>query len=146
MNKTYINIGTEKCCLFVKISMFLIKRLNETPFLYYAIEEALECAKNKYYVAGILTFSQLLNLLNEPTPKGRHIVAHKILKNRPTKQIYEDIKKKFEDKASQINSNEILKANDFERYTSEVWNNWQELIKKLNPTVNVSDLIPQLKR
>ena len=84
MEKLYINIGSEKCCFFVKISIFLINQLEKHPFLYYAVEEALECAKNGYYAAGIITFAQLLNLMKKKTPYSRHLVAHEILKERPT--------------------------------------------------------------
>ena len=132
MDNVYINIGSPKCCMFVKISMFIIKQLDKNPFLYYAVEEALECAKNQYYASGILTFSQLLNLLNEATPKDRHMVAHEILKNKPTKEMYEEIKAKFEKVASEINIKEISKSGDPKRYEQKIRQSWNELMVKLN--------------
>lgn len=89
MNKLYINVGSEKCCLFVKMSSFLLRALERNPLLYFAVEEALECAKIGYYAIGILTFSQLLNLFNRKTPASRHVVAHQILRQRPTKPVFE---------------------------------------------------------
>lgn len=133
MNNVYINIGTPKCCLFVKTSMFLIKQFDKNPFLFFAVEEALECAKNQYYASGILTFSQLLNLLNEATPKNRHMVAHEILKNKPTKEMYEEIKEKFEKAASNINIKEIKQHSDIKQYEEKISRSWNDFMAKINP-------------
>ncbi len=133
MNNEYINIGSPKCCFFVKMSMRIMILLENNPFLYYAVEEALECAKNDYYASGILAFSQLLNALNEKTPKDRHIIAHKILRNKPTKEMYEEIKAKVEKAADDININEIKKHNNIKEYELKIEKRWRDLMVKLNP-------------
>ena len=107
--------------------------LENNPFLYYAVEEAIECAKNDYYASGILAFSQLLNALNEKTPKDRHIIAHEILRNKPTKEMYEEIKAKVEKAADDINISEIKKHRDIKEYEQKIQNRWRELMAKLNP-------------
>lgn len=83
MNDSYINIGSEKACFFVKSSIFLVRQLKAKPVLYYAVEEALRCASQGYYAIGILAFAQLLNVFNKKTPQARHIVAHELLTTRP---------------------------------------------------------------
>ena len=111
--------------------MHIIKQLERNPFVYYAVEEGMECAKNNYYVSGILTFSQLLNLLNEKTPKDRHIIAHEILQKRPTKAMYEKIKSSVEKAADEINIKEINKHNDIKQYEQKLLQEWSELMVKL---------------
>ena len=95
--------------------MRIINLLEKNPFLYYAVEEAMECAKNNYYASGILAFSQILNSLNEKTPKDRHVIAHEMLRNKPTKEMYDDIKSKVEEVADKINMKEINKHSDIKR-------------------------------
>ena len=85
----YVNIGTQKCCLFVRMSYFLLRKLQIYPLLYYAVEEGLQCAKEGYYAAGIMALSQLLNVLNEGAPEARHRVAHELVERRPSKAEYE---------------------------------------------------------
>lgn len=133
MDNLYINIGTEKSCFFVNLSMFLIKQLDKNPFLYYALEEALECAKNNYYASGILTFSQLLNLLNEKTPEDRHIIAHEIFRNRPTKEMYEQIVEKVKNAVTAINIREISRQSDIKQYEQIILKAWNDLMSKLTP-------------
>ncbi len=130
-NNIFINIGTENCCFFVRMSIFLIKKLEQNPLLYYAVEEALQCAKNNHYAAGIITFAQLLNFLKEKTPNDRHLVAHKILQTRPTKEAYEEVKQKFEKAAAEMNEREVSKYKSISEYENKVNINWQELMKKL---------------
>lgn len=130
-NNIYINIGTENCCFFVRMSIFLIKRLEQNPLLYYAVEEALLCAKNSHYAAGIITFAQLLNLLKEKTPEDRHLVAHKILQVRPTKEAYEEVKQEFEKAAEELNEEEIKKQKNISEYEKKVHTAWEELMQKL---------------
>ena len=133
MNNVSINIGSPKCCFFVKISMRIINLLEKNSFLFYAVEEAMECAKNNYYASGILTFSQILNSLNEKTPKDRHIIAHEILKKKSTKEMYEKIKAKVEKAADDINISEIKKHKDIKEYELKIQSRWCELMAKLNP-------------
>jgi hypothetical protein len=133
MNNVYINIGSTKCCFFIKISMRVINLLEKQPFLYYAVEEAMECAKNNYYASGVLAFSQILNALNEKTPGHRHVVAHEILKNRPTKEMYDEIKRKLEETADKINIKEIKKHDTIKEYEQKIQSRWKELMNKLNP-------------
>ena len=133
MNNVYINIGSEKCCFFVKISMAFMKQLERNPFLYYAVEEALECAKNDYYASGILAFSQILNVLNEKTPGSRHVIAHEFLRQRPTKEMYDEIKNKLENTANKINIREMKKHDNIKEYEEKIQSRWKELMKKLNP-------------
>ena len=91
----YVNIGTDKCCLFVPMSSFLLRRLQQYSILYYSVEEALECAKIGYFGIGIIAFAQLLNLLKEAAPKSRHDVAHSFLELRPTKQTFDQVVAEF---------------------------------------------------
>lgn len=137
MDERYINIGSEKSCCFVRTSLFLIKQLDKHPFLYYAVEEALECAKIGYYAVGILTFSQLLNLTNKSTPKERNRVAHEILKGPPTKEMYERVKIKFEKAAEAITKKELSLHKDPKEYDQKLAQVWTELIVKWHPGVNV---------
>lgn len=130
-NNIYINIGTESCCFFVKMSIFLIKRLEQNPFLYYAVEEALQCAQNGHYATGIITFAQLLNLLQEKTPEDRHLVAHKILRVRPTREAYEKVKKEFKKVAADINEKEASRHANATEYEKKVHTSWQTLMQKL---------------
>lgn len=89
--KPYINIGTEKSCLFVLISKRLINILEKNKLLYFAIEESLECASRGYYAAGILAYSQLFNCFGIKAPESRHKVAHEFLHHRPTAEIYDSM-------------------------------------------------------
>jgi hypothetical protein len=130
MDNVYINIGSPKCCLFVSVSLFMIKQLEKNPFLYYAVEESLECAKNEYYAAGILTFSQLLNSLNKSTPKDRNRVAHEILKFKPTKEMYERVKNRFEKAATAKNKEEQSRYKDLKEYEQKVHEAWTSLMAK----------------
>ncbi len=137
MGEHYINIGSEKCCCFVRMSMFLITQLDKNPFLYYAVEEALECAKIGYYSTGILTFSQLLNLLHKKTPTERHLVAHDILQSRPTKESYEKIEEAFKDAATHQSKTEQSRRSSQQEYNRQLTQKWTELISKLHPGVNI---------
>jgi hypothetical protein len=87
--KPYINIGTEKSCLFVHLSRRLINILQRNEFLHTAVEEALLCASQGYYAAGILVYSQIFNCFGIEAPKARHKVAHEFLRHKPSKESYE---------------------------------------------------------
>jgi len=113
------------------MSIFLIKQLETHPFLYYAVEEALECAKRGYYASGIITFAQLLNLMKKKTPDSRHLIAHQILKLRPTKASFEEIKQEVKKSASEYNDREIAKYQDNSQYQDLVLGKWKELLKKM---------------
>lgn len=131
MDKLYINIGSKKCCFFVKISIFLINQLEKHPFLYYAVEEALECSSRGYYASGIITFAQLLNLMKKKTPNSRHLIAHQILKERPTKAAFEEITQEVKKTASEYNDREITEYQDNSKYQDLVLKKWNELLKKI---------------
>lgn len=137
MGEHYINIGSEKCCCFVRMSMLLITQLDKNPFLYYAVEEALECAKNGYYSTGILTFSQLLNLLHKKTPAERHLVAHDILQFRPTKESYEKIEEAFKNTATHQSITEQSRRSSQQEYNGQLTQKWNELIAKLHQGVDI---------
>jgi len=131
MGNLYINIGSQKCCFFVEISIFLINQLEKHPLLYYAVEEALECAKHGYYAIGIITFAQLLNLMKKKTPQSRHLIAHEILKVRPTKATFEKIKQEFKIAASEYNEREIAECQNISRYQKLVFQKWNKFLKAI---------------
>lgn len=124
--------------------MRIINLLEKNPFLYYAVEEAMECAKNNYYASGILTFSQILNSLNEKTPKDRHVIAHEMLRNKPTKEMYDDIKSKVEKVADEINIREIKKHSDIKQYEKNISRSWNDFMAKINP--NWKELTIEFKK
>jgi|SRR6056297_115832 len=128
----YINLGTEKCCFYCVASIFLFKKLEKYPLLYFAIEEALLSSKKGHYAVGILTFSQLLNFFNQKTPKERHNVAHKILEKRPSEKVYEDLKEKCKKSAKIMYENELRKSTDFEKYQKELLILWERLQNMLS--------------
>ena len=132
MNDLYINIGSEKSCLFVKMSLFLIKVLEKRPLLYYATEEALECAKSDCFGIGIIVFSQLLNIFNKPAPESRNIVAHEILEQRPTKETFDSIVESFKEAASERSKQEIADFEDVEKYQQKIAEDWKLLVKSLH--------------
>ena len=130
----FINIGTVKACLFVRMSSFLLRRLEQYPVLYYAVEEALECAKIGYFGIGIIAFAQLLNQLSEETPDSRHLVAHKFLELRPSKEAFDDVVAKFKCAAAERSDLEIRKCASCSDYERKVSAEWQDFIKKLHPS------------
>ena len=130
MDNVYINIGSTKCCLFVKTSVTIIRILDQNPFLYFAVEEAMECAKNDYYAAGILSFSQILNQLNEKTPDERNLIAHEILRNKPTKDMYESILEQVKSATSAINTREMKRHRDIKQYSQKVSHAWNAFMRK----------------
>lgn len=136
MNTHYINIGTEKCCFFVPLSTFLLKRLEQHPLLYYAMEEAVKCAQAGYYSAGIIIFAQLLNVFNEGTPDGRHKVAHSVLKERPTREAYDAIVAQVLKIAKKIQNSEISKYPDTKAFELEIGEKWNFFMTKMSENRN----------
>jgi len=132
MNENYINIGSVNACFFVKMSLFLLRRLEKKPLLYFAVEEALECANIGYYGIGILTFSQLLNLFNRKTPGARHIVAHEVLATRPTRETFDEIVEAFKEAARAHSDDEQRKQPDTSRYQRMVLNEWHSFMVRLH--------------
>jgi hypothetical protein len=130
MDEVYINLGTEKCCLFVKASIFLLKRLERYPLLYYAVEEALVCANRGYYGIGVIALAQLLNFLNEETPIERHEVAHEFLTRQPTKEVFDEIKALFKKTAEERAAAELERVIDKADYRHRVMECWTELMTK----------------
>ena len=105
-DKLYINIGTPKACLFVHMSNKLLNQLRIFPFLYDAVEEALISFKDNYYSIGIIIWYELLyrvfNSNNRDDSERRNIVAHDILKIRPTKESYEKLLYRLKDEAKKV--------------------------------------------
>lgn len=131
MDDFYVNIGTTKCCLFVKMSAFLLKVLKRNPLLCFAVEEALECAKMEYYGIGILAFSQLLNAFGRKTPASRHAVAHEIFRTRPTKQTFEEVVDAFKIAASERSDCEMERCRTATDYKQKIVSEWEAFIKDL---------------
>ena len=132
MSDVYINIGTEKCCLFVRLSRFLIRRLNRYPLLYFAVEEALECRKIGYSGVGIITFAQLLNLFEKQTPRSRHDIAHEILAKRHDCQALDKIIEQFKSAAAECSDQECAKQEDVDKYRRQIVTEWAEMVKRLH--------------
>lgn len=127
-NKDWINIGTEKCVVFVRMSKHLLFILKKYPCLHNAIEEGVISAEeHKYYAAGILAFSQLLNCLNESTPKARHGVAHHFLEYIPKESSYREIGKILKEKLEKIGEKELKNSKDKEKYFDELQDLWKKL-------------------
>lgn len=129
MNKIYINIGTEKSCLFCYLSKHLIKILSRYPLLHFCIEESLECVKNGYYGIAILVFAQILNQFNIKTPSDRHAIAHEILKTRPNKKMYDKILNQFKRSAKLKYEQELQKAKDINEYHQNLNSEWKKLYR-----------------
>jgi hypothetical protein len=132
MPELYINIGTVKSALFVRMSTFLIRRLEQYPLLYFAVEESLECAKNEYYGIGIIAFAQLLNVMNEETPDSRHLVAHEFLEHRPSKEAFDSAVEKFKKTAAQRSDQESIKYDSVEDYGRKIAQEWGTFITNLH--------------
>lgn len=122
-----INIGTEKSCLFVHLSRRLIKILENNPFLYYAIEEALECADEGYYAAGILAYSQTFNCFGIKAPEARHKVAHEFLQHKPSQDTYEGLLETLKYVAEVAYVQEVDKfKGSREDFHKELYTAWEE--------------------
>lgn len=104
----------------MSISIFLIKKLELYPLLYYAVEEGAKCASLGYYSSGIIVLSQLLNLLNEKTPAKRHEIAHEILKLQPNKSDYETILEDFNKAALEKQNQEMSRYKNLDDYKKAV--------------------------
>jgi hypothetical protein len=124
----YINIGTEKVCLFIHMSLLLLNRLTSYPLLHPAVEEALECASEGHFAAGILCYSQILNLLNVETPNERHGVAHQMLMKRPTQQAYDSVVAKLKVAAERQQQREVKKADSSEAYYRDLMDKWSDFM------------------
>jgi hypothetical protein len=131
----YINIGSEQCCLFVRLSRFLVKRLDAYPLLYYAVEEALECAKIGYYSSGIMVLAQLFTLFNEEVPDERHLVAHEILRHRPSHAAFEQLRKQLDTLAAAASDRELAKLDPDKHveYHEQLLRDWNALMQRLHP-------------
>ena len=114
------------------MSEYLIDVLRKYPLLYYAVEEAMLCAKMGYYCAGILTFSQLLKQFHKKTPASRHDVAHKIFKVRPTKNTFESILEEFKKAASDRSKHECAKCSNIEEYQQKISASWKRLMEEFH--------------
>lgn len=123
--KPFINIGTGKACLFLNLSKRLIKVLEKNKFLYYAIEEGLECASHGYYAAGILAYSQCLNRFGIEAPKARHKIAHEFLLHKPSRKDYKAILEllKYVAEVAYIKEADKYKGdrNDFHKELISLW-------------------------
>lgn len=128
-SKPYINIGTEEACLFVYLSKKLIKILEQNPFLYYSVEEALQCASQGYYATGILAFSQIFNCFGVKTPEARHKVAHEFLLHKPSKETYDKllITLKYVTEVAYINEVDKFDG-DREKFHKKLYSLWEDYI------------------
>lgn len=135
----YINIGTQKACLFVSMSIRLLKKLREYPFLYYAVEEALISAKNHYYAIGIIVWYELLkNVLSANSKRDsekRNITVHDILKVKPTKLNYNILLDKFKEVSKRCYLKEAGKTKNKKEYDRKIQYEWKEFIKGLSKIV-----------
>lgn len=131
LKEVYINIGTEKACCFIINSKHLMNTLQRFPLLYYAIEEGNLCAKQGYYSAGILAFSQVIKQFNIKEPNERHLVAHKMLLEIPRKTNYNKVVEEFKTIAREKYNNEILKVSNEKAYNEELCILWKNLMQKL---------------
>ena len=132
MDKLYINIGTEKGCLFVRMSHRFLTVLQQKPLLYFAVEEALHSAKCGYYGIGILAFSQILNALSKKTPATRHKVAHELLQHRPTRLDFESALAAVKKAAFEQGERELAKSKDKDAYRRSVLEEWYAVIRALH--------------
>ena len=132
--KPFINIGTEKACLFLHLSKRLIKVLEKNKFLYYAIEEGLECASHGYYAAGILAYSQCLNCFGIETPEVRQKIAHEFLLHKPSRKNYEEILEllKYVAEVAYIKEADKYKGDrdDFHKELVSLWEGFQKTYLK----------------
>jgi|GEM_PF-2513652 len=129
----YINIGTEKCCFFLPLSLFLCSRMKKFPLLYYAVEEALKCSQLGYYSLGVLALSQLLNTMKISTPDARHKVAHELLKHQPTKGDFDRIVQQVKEAAKSLQNKEQEKEKNPAAYEQKLQEKWAELMNSLLP-------------
>jgi hypothetical protein len=132
--KPYINIGTEKSCLFVLLSKRLIRILENNTFLYYSIEETLMCASKGYYAIGILTYSQIFNCFKIKTPNARHKIAHEFLKHKPSKNVYENLLEELKHitEVAYIEEADKFKGSR-EDFHKELFASWQKYINAQSP-------------
>lgn len=126
----YVNIATGKSCLFCHLSKHLLHILQDYPLLHYGLEEAIECTKNKYFIAGIFVFSQLLNKFGIKTPEARHKMAHEILQIRPSRKMYGKVLNQFKQAAKSKYLCEFGKQKNTTKYHQELYNFWEKLYKK----------------
>ena len=128
----FINIWTEKSCLFVHMSKKLLAQLKKYPLLYYAIEEALISESNGYYSIWIIIWYDLLRLIlnvnNKLDSNERNIPAHEILKTRPTKESYNNLLCKFKWEAEKVQLKEIWKYTNKKEYYNNLAVEWNEFI------------------
>ncbi len=124
-----INIGDENCCVFCPASIHLIELLKRYPLLYSAIIEGVKCAKQGYYAAGILAFSQLLKEYSTSEPEERHIVAHEFLKKQPSEKDYQSVRELFFETAIKKMMNEFYRhKNNGKNYKNEFDKAWSTLM------------------
>lgn len=129
----HINIGTPKACLFVFMSKRLLNKLRQHTLLYYAVEEALISAKNSYYSIGIIVWYELLKSVLHANSKidanKRNVLAHNILRDRPTKEDYDGLLEKFKSESKKCYLKEIAKTKNKEAYISELYKEWGGFMK-----------------
>jgi len=140
MDNLYVNAGTVNSCLFIKMSRHLLHVLKENPLLYFAVEEALLSAKQGWYGIGILAWSQILNALKRPTPVSRHVVAHELLRQRPTKAAFDAALDQLKLAASDHTTRELAKVDDPAAYRRVLLAEWTEFITHLHGEAAVAPL------
>jgi hypothetical protein len=135
MDDLYVNIGTVRCCLFVKMSRQLLRVLRRSPVLFFGVEEALLSAKNGWYGIGILVWSQILNALNRPAHHSRNLVAHELLKQRPTRVAFDEAVAVLKATASEQSERELTRHSDPASYRKIVLGEWRDLVSRLRVEV-----------
>jgi hypothetical protein len=126
----FLNIADETCCFFCPASIRLIKLFQKYPLLYAAMVEGVKCAKQGYYAAGILVFSQLLKEYSHSEPEERQKVAHKFLRQPPNEQDYQSVREMLLD----IATKQMIE--EFYRYKNKGINYKEELEKEWRCLMN----------
>lgn len=125
----YINIGDETYAVFVPMSMHLLNIMRRYPLIHSAFVEGAKCAKQGFYAAGILAYSQLLKEFSEEEPEERNRVGHEFLKKPPSQENYTAVMEQFDEVAKKKTINEFFRHQNNEKvYKEELVKQWNALI------------------
>ncbi|MBI2473988.1 hypothetical protein HYV70_05555 [Candidatus Uhrbacteria bacterium] len=129
---SYINIGGPQASCFCASSIRLMEKLIEFPLLHDAVEEAVMSAKQEFFVAGILLFSQLLvEVCSEEEPEERNKVAHEFFKSPPTKEQYEKVRELFDSAAKKRYTHEKYRKGASVNFDQDLMNFWNDHFCKM---------------
>ena len=129
MDSLYVNIGTERCCLFVKMSRRLLTALYQNPTLHFAIEESILSAQAGHFAIGILAISQIMNALGKPKHSMRNAVAHEFLRIRATQLDFDQAMSALKDAASEQCMRELARCEDKDAYSGSIARQWMEWVR-----------------